>query len=154
MGHISKNCPSPRQGGTSNAPRPNNPPPQAPRQGAKPSQAPKRGCLNYTTAEEVPEDAEVLMGTLLINSHPALVHFYSGATLSFINNKFMMHSKLQMQTLPLPYHIESPGEEIISKNFVDKVPILIEGATFRANLLILDKLGLDVILGMNWLGKT
>jgi hypothetical protein len=36
---------------------------------------------------------------------------------------------------------------------VDKVPILIEGATFRANLLILDNLGLDVILGMNWLGK-
>jgi hypothetical protein len=72
-GHISKYCPSPRQGGTSNAPRPNNPPPQAPRQGAKPSQAPKRGRLNYTTAEEVPDDAEVLMGTLLINSHPALV---------------------------------------------------------------------------------
>jgi hypothetical protein len=152
-GHISKYCPSPRQGGTSNAPRPNNPPPQAPRQGAKPSQAPKRGHLNYTTAEEVPDDAEVLMGTLLINSHPALVLFDSGATLSFINKKFMMHSKLQMQTLPQPYHIESPGGEIISKHFVDKVPILIEGATFRANLLILDKLGLDVIIGMNWLGK-
>jgi hypothetical protein len=153
MGHISKNCPSPRQGGASNAPRPNNPPPQAPHQGAKPSQAPKRGRLNYTTAEEIPKDADVLMGTLLINSHPALVLFDSGATLSFINKKFMMHSKLQMQTLPLPYHIESPGGEIISKHFVDKVPILIEGATFRANLLILDKLGLDAILGMNWLGK-
>jgi hypothetical protein len=131
MGHNSKNCPSPRQGGASNALRPNNPPPQAPRQGAKPSQAPKRGCLNYTTAEEIPKDADVLMGTLLINSHPALVFFDSGATLSFINKKFMMHSKLQMQTLPLPYHIESPGGEIISKHFVDKVPILIEGATFE-----------------------
>jgi hypothetical protein len=150
MGHISKNCPSPRQGGASNAPRPNNPPPQAPRQGAKPSQALKRGRLNYT-AEEIPEDADVLMGTLFINSHPALVLFDSGATLSFINKKFMMHSKFRMQTLPLPYHIESPGGEIISKHFLDKVPILIEGATFRANLLILDKLGLDVILGINWL---
>ena len=36
---------------------------------------------------------------------------------------------------------------------MDRVPILIEGAIFRANLLILDKMGLDVILGMNWLGK-
>ena len=53
----------------------------------------------------------------------------------------------------VPYHIESPGGEIIARNFVDKVPILIEGAIFRANLLILDKMGLDVILGMNWLGK-
>jgi hypothetical protein len=93
------------------------------------------------------------MGTLLINSHPALVLFDSRATLPFINKKFMTHGNLQMQTLPLPYHIESPGGEIISKHFVDKVPILIEGATFRANLFILDKLGLDVILGMNWLGK-
>jgi hypothetical protein len=153
MGHISKNCPSPRQGGASNAPRPNNPPSQAPCQGAKPQQAPKRGRLNYTTTEEIPEDADVLMGTLLINSYPALALFDSGATLSFINKKFMLHSKLQMQTLPLPYHIDSPGGEIISKHFVDKVPILIEGATFQVNLLILDKLGLDIILGMNWLGK-
>ena len=36
---------------------------------------------------------------------------------------------------------------------MDKVPILIEGAIFRASLLILDKMGLDVILEMNWLGK-
>jgi hypothetical protein len=153
MGHISKNCPSPRQGGASNAPRPNNPPPHAPHQGAKPQQPPKRGCLNYTTTEEIAADAEVLMGTLLINSYPAIVLFDSGATRSFINKKFMLHSKLQMQTLQLPYHIDSPSGEIISKHFIDKVPTLIEGATFQANLLILDKLGLDVILGMNWLGK-
>jgi hypothetical protein len=65
------------------APRPNNPPPQAPRQGAKPQQASKRGRLNYTTAEEIPEDVEVLMGTLLINSYPAIVLSDSEATLFF-----------------------------------------------------------------------
>jgi hypothetical protein len=73
---MSKNFPSPRQGGASNAPRPNNPPSQAPRQGAKPQQAPKRGRLNYTTAEEILEDAEVLMGTLFINFHPDFVLFF------------------------------------------------------------------------------
>jgi hypothetical protein len=153
IGHVSKNFPSSRQGTASNAPRPNNPPLQAPRQGAKPPQAPKHGRLNYTTAEEFPKDAEVLIGTLLINSYPAIVLFDSGATLSFINKKFMLHSKLQMQTLQLPYHIDSPSGEIISKHFVDKVPILIEEATSQANLLILEKLGLDVILRMNWLSK-
>jgi hypothetical protein len=65
----------------------------------------------------------------------------------------MLHSKIQMQTLQLPNHIDSLGGEIISRHFADKVPILIEGATFQANLLILDKLDLDVILGINWLGK-
>ena len=65
----------------------------------------------------------------------------------------MLHSKLEMQNLQVPYHIESPGGEIISRNFVDRVPILIEGAIFQANLLVLDQMGLDVILGMNWLGK-
>jgi hypothetical protein len=83
MGHISKNCPSPRQGGASNAPRADNPPPQAPRQGTKPQQAPKRGRLNYTTAEEIPEDAEVLMGTLLINSYPTIVLFLFRSNSSF-----------------------------------------------------------------------
>ena len=99
IGHISKNCPSSRRGGASNAPMPNNPLPQAPRQEAKPQQVPKRGRLNYTTAEEVPEDAEVLMGTLLINSHPAIVLFDSGVTLLFVNKKFMLHSKLVMQNI-------------------------------------------------------
>jgi len=74
-GHFSRDCPSPRRGGAFNAPRPNNPLPQVQRQEAKPQQAPKRGRLNYTTAEEIPENAEVLMGTLLINSHPAMVLF-------------------------------------------------------------------------------
>ena len=70
------------------------------------------------------------MGTLLINSYPATVLFNSGATLLFINKKFMLYSKLEMQNLQVTYHIESPGGEIIARNFVDKVPILIEGAIF------------------------
>ena len=89
------------------------------------------------------------MYTLLINSHPAMVLFDSGATFSFISKKFILHSKLEMQNLQVSYYIKSPGGEIISRNFVDRVPILIEGATFQANLLILDQMGLDVILGMN-----
>ena len=78
------------------------------------------------------------MGKLLINSHPAMVLFDSGATLSFISKKFIQHSNLEMQNLQVSYHIESPGREIISRNFVDMVPILIEGAIFQANLLVLD----------------
>ena len=72
-GHISTNCPSPRQGGASNA-WSNNPPSQAPHQGARPQhqQAPKCGCIHYTIAEEILEDAEVLMGMLLINPIPLL----------------------------------------------------------------------------------
>ncbi|XP_039808800.1 uncharacterized protein LOC120672463 [Panicum virgatum] len=70
LGHISRDCPSPRRGGAFNAPRPNAPPPQASRQEAKPQQAPKRGRLNYTTAEEIPENAEVLMVTGPSESEP------------------------------------------------------------------------------------
>ena len=70
------------------------------------------------------------MGTPLINSHPTMVLFDSRATFSFISKKFILHNKLEMQNLPVPYHIESPGGEIISRNFVDRVPILIEGAIF------------------------
>ncbi|XP_039778938.1 GDSL esterase/lipase At5g03610-like [Panicum virgatum] len=63
--HFSRDCPSLRRGGAFNAPRPNNPLPQAQRQEAKPQQAPKHGRLNYTTAEEIPENAEVLMAKIL-----------------------------------------------------------------------------------------
>jgi hypothetical protein len=41
--------------------------------------------------EEISEDAEVLMGTLLINTHPSIVLLDSEAIRSFINKKFILH---------------------------------------------------------------
>ena len=58
------------------------------------------------------------MGTILIKSHPAIILFDSRATLSFIDKKFMLNSKLEMQNLQVPYHIESPGGEIIARHLL------------------------------------
>ena len=49
--------------------------------------------------------------------------------------------------------IKSPGGVLRTGLRCPKVIISIEGVEFLANLIVIDSKGLDVILGMNWLGK-
>ncbi|WVZ90355.1 LOW QUALITY PROTEIN: hypothetical protein U9M48_036664, partial [Paspalum notatum var. saurae] len=65
-GHLSRECPTPRMGGATNAPRPTMPPPPPPQpQGNKNVQNFKKGKVNHVTAEEANGDVQVLTEELL-----------------------------------------------------------------------------------------
>ncbi|WVZ50700.1 hypothetical protein U9M48_001932 [Paspalum notatum var. saurae] len=73
-GHWSKQCP---HRGT---------PQQTPQQNSKmsnPNQASNHAKINHITAEAAQEGPNAVVGTFLVNSHPALVPFDTGATHSF-----------------------------------------------------------------------
>jgi hypothetical protein len=40
----------------------------------------KTGRVNHTTAEDIPEGEQVLVGTFSLNGHPAIILFDSGAS--------------------------------------------------------------------------
>ena len=72
-GHYAKSCPQKRL-----SPAP--PAPQAPRQAGqqgRPAQprAPRQGKVNHVTAESAAEAPNVVIGTFMVNSHPATVLF-------------------------------------------------------------------------------
>jgi hypothetical protein len=48
----------------------------------------KQGRLNFTTLEELPEGAPVMIGTFSVFHQPTLIIFYSNASHSFISQKF------------------------------------------------------------------
>ena len=50
-----------------------------------------------------------------------------------------------------PYHIQSPGGRICTREVDQHVPIDLGGYEFPTNMLILKDQDIDVILGMNWL---
>nr|XP_040249549.1 uncharacterized protein K02A2.6-like [Aegilops tauschii subsp. strangulata] len=154
-GHYSKNCPNRKR----DAPRPNAQN-QGQGRGMPPrNQAPRnppnngKGCVNHVTAEEAQEDPDVVLGTFLVNSAPASILFDSGATHSFVTQKFALKSGMTPTPLNNPMVVQTPGAEMRAKIGCKGVGIVINGVDFLADLIILRSQGLDVILGMDWLIK-
>jgi hypothetical protein len=49
--------------------------------------------------------------------------------------------------------VSSPGGDMPARQLCPKVNLKIRGVEFIANLIVLESKGIDVILGMDWLGK-
>ena len=77
VGHWAKECPHPKKNGNQNQ---NN-------QRQANSRA-RPGYVHYTTVEEVPAGEVVMTGMFLVNKHPAIVLFDSGASHSFMSQAF------------------------------------------------------------------
>jgi len=110
--------------------------------------------VHYTTVEEIPEGEVVTAGMFLVNQNPAVVLFDSGASHSFMSQAFT--SKHRQHVVDLDsgkFCISAAGNQIATKQVVRDVHITIEGRDYSADLVILPGLGIDVILGMNWMSK-
>jgi hypothetical protein len=49
--------------------------------------------------------------------------------------------------------VQIPGSQVKAHMCCEGVPVVIHGASFQANLIILGTKGLDVVLGMDWMSK-
>ena len=56
-----------------------------------------------------------------------------------------------MHTLNNTMLVSSPGGEMRATLMCPKVKLVIRGVEFEADLIILNSVGMDVILGMDWL---
>ncbi|WVZ76315.1 hypothetical protein U9M48_024299 [Paspalum notatum var. saurae] len=89
-GHYANACPRKVQGnqqGQQSGQRQNPPQPQQGRPNQQ-GKAPWQGKVNHVTAESAAEAPNVVLGTFLVNSHPATVLFDTGATHSFITKSY------------------------------------------------------------------
>jgi len=133
VGHWARDCPYPKR---NSAARGNN----------------RLGHVHYTTVEEITKGEAVTAGMFLVNQHPAVVLFDSGALHSFMSQAFA--SKHGQHVIDLDsgkFCISAAGNQISTNQLVKDVNIAIEGRNFSANLVILPGMGIDVILGMNWM---
>ena len=103
-GHYAKSCPQKR---LSPAPR------QAGQQG-RPAQpkAPLQGRVNHVTAESAAEAPNVVIGMFMVNSHPAIVLFDTGATHSFISKSFAEQHRIPVSCMRTAMEITSLGGQI------------------------------------------
>ncbi|WVZ57794.1 hypothetical protein U9M48_008136 [Paspalum notatum var. saurae] len=111
-------------------------------EGKKPT--PKMGQLQYSQLEQVPESEPVLAGTFLVNTNPTVVLFDSGASFTFISEAYAP------KRAGLP-HYEFAGSAIITNHMVRDLCLQVGREKLFINSPVLPRLGIDIILGMNWL---
>jgi hypothetical protein len=107
---------------------------------------------NYTTIEEISASEVVTIGKFLVNDHPAVVLFDSGASHSFMSSTFALEHKLNVITIAKGgYCISAARNNISTNQVVNNVRIQIRDREFLVDLVVLPGLGINVILGMKWM---
>jgi hypothetical protein len=111
----------------------------------------RQGKLNFTTLEELPEGAPVMTGTFSVFNQPELNLFDSGASHSFISQKFSVKCQLPFCHTQGSFMIATPGGKVAKNQLNQSVPIQLGSKIFKTTLLILGIENLDIILGANWM---
>ncbi|WVZ58292.1 hypothetical protein U9M48_008575 [Paspalum notatum var. saurae] len=112
---------------------------------------PKMGQLHYSQLEQVSEGEPVLAGTFLVNYHPTVVLFDSGATFSFISKAYALKHGYEIVELQQKYHITAAGSSINTNHIVRDLRLQVGKESLFISPIVLPQLGIDVILGMEWL---
>ncbi|XP_073289370.1 uncharacterized protein [Primulina huaijiensis] len=135
LGHRIKECPENKYKGT----------------GPKKPNGNKTNARMYAiTLEEEDNTNDVVAGTVLLNEMPAYVLFDCGATHSFVSRKFANKLKLEHETLSEPLRVAIPASKTIETQKVYwNCKIRISKQIFEAELIQLNMIGFDIILGMD-----
>jgi predicted aspartyl protease len=104
------------------------------------------------TAEQTPDAPGIVMDTFPINSVPITILFDSGASHSFITEQFVAKHNTPVSSMKTHLMIGFPNGEMKSTHVCPRVNLKIRGIDFQADLVVLTSSGIDVILGMDWLG--
>ena len=88
------------------------------------------GYVHYTTIEEVPTGEVVMASIFLINKHPTIVLFDSGASHSFMSQAFASrHDQKIIEVSKGGYNISSAGGTISTKKIVKMCSSLYKGGS-------------------------
>jgi hypothetical protein len=111
----------------------------------------RHGKLNFTTLEELPEGAPIMTGIFSVFNQLALILFDSGASHSFISQKFSVKCQLSFYHTKGSFMIAMPRGKIATNQLNRNVPISLGSRIFKTTLLILGLEGMDIILGADWM---
>ena len=104
--------------------------------------------VHYIAVEEIPTGEVVTTGMFLVNKHPAIVLFDSGASHSFMSQTFASkHDQKIIEVDKGGYSISLARATISTNQIVRDVLISIQERKYTMDLIVLPGLAIDVILG-------
>jgi hypothetical protein len=92
-----------------------------------------------------------MTGTFSIFHQPALILFDSGASHSFISQKFSDNYQLPFYHTQGSFMIAMPRGKVATNQLNQSVPIQLGSKIFKTTLLISGLENVDIILGANWM---
>ncbi|XP_073295882.1 uncharacterized protein [Primulina huaijiensis] len=121
----------------------------------KPKENKTNARVYALTQEEADNSNDVVAGAIVINDISAYVLFDCGATHSFMSKRFAKKLGAKPDNLEEPYRVATPANRILeTRTLYRDVSVIIENQSFTANLIQLNMVEFDVILGMDWLAKN
>lgn len=111
----------------------------------------ERGRVHHVSAKDAHDDPDVVLGTLLVNCHPASVLFDTGASHSFISESYANLHKMSFCDMPSPLVIQTPGSKWQTSSVSHGNEILVDRLVFLASLVALKSSDINIILGMDWM---
>ena len=120
-------------------------------QGSKVKRNYIQGKLNNVNMISTHGAKEVVYGFILVNSAPAIVLFDPRASHSFISSQYVEDHKITMLPMRKPVIVKSPRGEMKVNRKCPRVSLDIKGVKFEADLIVLELVDIDVILGMGWM---
>ena len=106
------------------------------------------------TSQDAQASNMVVSGILSVCSLDARVLFDHGASHSFVSPVFTSRMEWKPSKMLFPSSVMTPlSDELETDIFFPSCPVLVEGRELFADLVLLDVIDFDVILGMDWLAR-
>ena len=94
---------------------------------------------------------DIVCGLIAVSSATAMVLFDPSVSHSFISRECVEDHKITMLPMRKPLILNSRGGERKANRICPKVSLNIKGKNIEANLIVLELMDIDVILGKGWL---
>ena len=109
-------------------------------------------CYAFPGRSEAEASDVVITGNLLVCDFMASVLFDTGSTFSYVSSSFANGLNLHCELLDIPIRVSTPvGESIIVERIYRSCLVTFVGSNTYVDLVILEIVDFDVILGMTWL---
>ncbi|XP_028118881.1 uncharacterized protein LOC114316420 [Camellia sinensis] len=114
----------------------------------------RQGGVFALVPGDVQNSDAVVSGTLSINGQPAHMLLDSGSTHSFVSKTFAPNLNRYMEPLNYVLCVSLPfGDYVLCASMYPACELLLKDIPLWANLMPLDMVHFDIILGMDWLAK-
>jgi hypothetical protein len=112
------------------------------------------GRISYAVTGTIPYESAVIFGTLVIHTTTATVLYDPRTTHSFISAQFATKYGIFKCPLRLRMTISAPERKMLVNYICPNVNVKINGIDFQADLIVIESMRKDVVLGKNWLQRT
>jgi hypothetical protein len=112
------------------------------------------GRISYAVTGTIPYSNAVIFGTLVIHTTITTVLYDPRTTHSFISAQFATKYGIFKCPLRSRKTINAPKGKRLVNYICPNVSVKINGIDFPVDLIVIETMGKDVILGKNWLQRT